>query len=179
MKIVCSGRQMSVRDNLKEMAEKKLSVLNKYFSDDVTANVTFKVRRDVEIIEVTIQMRNTLFRSEEGADTFRTALDKAVDTLERQIRRNKTRLQKRIREGAFAAPAAFPDGPDYEEEPEFSIRTKTYPVRPMSVEEAILQMNLLEHQFFVFVDDVDVKIRHGKSHRSDLRFREIRRADDD
>ena len=150
---------MSVRDNLREMAEKKLSVLNKYFSDDVTANVTFKVRRDVEIIEVTIQMRNTLFRSEEGADTFRTALDKAVDTLERQIRRNKTRLQKRIREGAFAAPAAFPDGPDYEEEPEFSIRTKTYPVRPMSVEEAILQMNLLEHQFFVFVDDVDQETR--------------------
>ena len=159
MKIVCSGRQMSVRDNLREMAEKKLSVLNKYFSDDVTANVTFKVRRDVEIIEVTIQMRNTLFRSEEGADTFRTALDKAVDTLERQIRRNKTRLQKRIREGAFAVPAAFPDGPDYEEEPEFSIRTKTYPVRPMSVEEAILQMNLLEHQFFVFVDDVDQETR--------------------
>lgn len=158
MKIVCSGRQMSVRDNLKEMAEKKLSVLNKYFSDDVTANVTFKVRRDVEIIEVTIQMRNTLFRSEEGADTFRTALDKAVDTLERQIRRNKTRLQKRIREGAFAAPA-FPEGPDYDEEPEFEIRTKTYPVRPMSVEEAILQMNLLEHQFFVFVDDVDQETR--------------------
>ena len=125
----------------------------------MTANVTFKVRRDTEIIEVTIQMGNTLFRSEEGADTFRTALDKAVDTLERQIRRNKTRLQKRIREGAFAAPAAFPEGPDYEEEPEFSIRTKTYPIRPMSVEEAILQMNLLEHQFFVFVDDVDQETR--------------------
>ena len=150
---------MSVRDNLREMAEKKLSTLNKYFSDDVTANVTFKVRRETEIIEVTIQMGNTLFRSEEGADTFRTALDKAVDTLERQIRRNKTRLQKRIREGAFAAPAAFPEGPDYEEEPEFSIRTKTYPIRPMSVEEAILQMNLLEHQFFVFIDDVDQETR--------------------
>ena len=159
MKIVCSGRQRSVRDDLRELAQKKLSALNKYFSDDVTANVTFKVRRDVEIIEVTIQMRNTLFRSEEGADTVRTALDKAVDTLERQIRRNKTRLQKRIREGAFAAPAAFPEGPDYEEEPEFSIRTKTYPIRPMSVEEAILQMNLLEHQFFVFVDDVDQETR--------------------
>ena len=83
---------MSVRDDLRELAQKKLSALNKYFSDDVTANVTFKVRRDTEIIEVTIQMGNTLFRSEEGADTFRTALDKAVDTLERQIRRNKTRL---------------------------------------------------------------------------------------
>ena len=150
---------MSVRDDLRELAQKKLLALNKYFSDDVTANVTFKVRRDTEIIEVTIQMGNTLFRSEEGADTFRTALDKAVDTLERQIRRNKTRLQKRIREGAFAAPAAFPEGPDYEEEPEFSIRTKTYPIRPMSVEEAILQMNLLEHQFFVFVDDVDQETR--------------------
>ena len=159
MKIVCSGRQMSVRDNLREMAEKKLSTLSKFFSDDVTANVTFKVRRDTEIIEVTIQMGNTLFRSEEGADTFRTALDKAVDTLERQIRRNKTRLQKRLRAGAFDEPPAFPDGPDYEEEPEFEIRTKTYPIRPMSVEEAILQMNLLEHQFFVFVDDVDRETR--------------------
>ena len=159
MKIVCSGRQMSVRDDLRELAQKKLSELNKYFSDNVTANVTFKVRRDTEIIEVTIQMGNTLFRSEEGADTFRTALDKAVDTLERQIRRNKTRLQKRLREGAFDEATAFPDGPDYEEEPEFEIRTKTYPIRPMSVEEAILQMNLLEHQFFVFIDDVDQETR--------------------
>ena len=159
MKIVCSGRQMSVRDNLREMAEKKLSVLNKFFSDDVTANVTFKTRRDTEIIEVTIQMGNTLFRSEEGADTFRTALDKAVDTLERQIRRNKTRLQKRLREGAFDNLPPIPDAPDYEEEPEFNVRTKTYPIRPMSVEEAILQMNLLEHQFFVFVDDVDHETR--------------------
>ena len=61
---------MSVRDDLRELASKKLSALNKYFSDDVTANVTFKVRRDTEIIEVTIGMGNTLFRSEEGADTF-------------------------------------------------------------------------------------------------------------
>ena len=149
MKITVTGRQMTVRDSLREMVEKKLAVLDKYFGDEVTANVTFRYRRSVEMIEITIPLGNTIFRSEEGAETFRTALDLAVDTLERQIRKNKTRLSKRLRAPAFEVPT---DDGDFEEEEEFKIRTKTYPIRPMSVEEAILQMNLLEHEFFVFVD---------------------------
>lgn len=151
MRITVTGRQMTVRDSLREMAEKKLAVLDKYFADDVTANVTFRYRKNVEMIEITIQLGNTIFRSEEGAETFRSALDLAVDTLERQIRKNKTRLAKRLRDRGFVPPSD--DGGDaIEEEEEFRIRTKTYPIRPMHAEEAILQMNLLEHQFFVFVD---------------------------
>ena len=151
MKITVTGRQMTVRDSLREMVEKKLTVLDKYFGAEVTANVTFRYRRNVEMIEITIPIGNTIFRSEEGAETFRTALDLAVDTLERQIRKNKTRLSKRLRAPAFEIPDD-PADTAVEEEQEFRIRTKTYPIRPMSVEEAILQMNLLEHEFFVFVD---------------------------
>lgn len=140
---------MTVRDSLYEMAQSKLAVLDKYFGDEVTAYVTFRYRKSVEMIEITIPLGNTIFRSEEGAETFRSALDLAVDTLERQIRKNKTRLSRRLRAPAFE----IPEGRDEaEEEGEFRIRTKTYPIRPMSVEEAILQMNLLEHAFFVFVD---------------------------
>ncbi len=149
MKITVTGRQMTVRESLHEMVEKKLAVLDKYFGEEVTAYVTFRYRRNVEMIEITIPLGNTIFRSEEGAETFRTALDLAVDTLERQIRKNKTRLSRRLRETAFAVP---PSEEEIPEEEEFKIRTKTYPIRPMSVEEAILQMNLLEHEFFVFVD---------------------------
>ena len=149
MKITVTGRQMTVRDSLREMVEKKLTVLDKYFGDEVTANVTFRYRKNVEMIEITIPLGSTIFRSEQGAETFRTALDLAIDALERQIRKNKTRLAKRLRAPAFEIP---PGDGDEEEEGEFRIRTKTYPIRPMSLEEAILQMNLLEHEFFVFVD---------------------------
>ena len=149
MKITVTGRQMTVRDSLREMVESKLAVLDKYFGDEVTAYVTFRYRKKLEMIEITIPLGNTIIRSEEGAETFRSALDLAVDTLERQIRKNKTRLSRRLRAPAFEMPAI---DDEIEEEGEFRIRTKTYPIRPMSVEEAILQMNLLEHQFFVFVD---------------------------
>ena len=152
MKLTVSARQMTLRDSLKEMVEDKLRKFDRYFDDQAEAIVTFSHRRNMEMIEITIISGGTLFRSEEGADTFRTALDSAVDTLDRQIRKNKTRLMRRIREGAFVD---LPDNDVEEEEGPFKVRTKTYPIRPMSTEEAILQMNLLGHQFFVFVNSDD------------------------
>ena len=110
MKITVTGRQMTVRDSLREMVEKKLTVLDKYFGDEVTANVTFRYRKNVEMIEITIPLGSTIFRSEQGAETFRTALDLAVDALERQIRKNKTRLAKRLRAPAFEIPLGEGDG---------------------------------------------------------------------
>ena len=85
-------------------------------------------------------------------DTFRNALDRAVNAIERQIRKNKTRLAKRLREGAFDQ-GILDTGEDIEEDVEFTIRRKSFTLKPMSVEEAIMQMNLLEHEFFVFKDD--------------------------
>ena len=150
MKITVSGKQMTVRQSLRELTEKKLAKFDRFFGEEAEAIVVYSCRHDLQYIEITVVFGGTIFRSEEGADTFQTAIDQAIDSLERQIRKNKTRLEKRLRTGAFIAP--FEDEIEEDEAP-FRIRTKTFPIKPMSVEEAILQMNLLEHQFFMFRDD--------------------------
>jgi len=143
---------MSVRPSLKELTEKKLSRFDRFFGADAEAIVSFGCQKDRQFTEITIIYNGTIFRAEEFADTFQTAIDEAMDSLERQIRKNKTRLEKRLRTGAFQ-PRPDDDAHVYEEEEgEFNIRVKSFPVKPMSVEEAILQMNLLEHQFFMFRD---------------------------
>jgi putative sigma-54 modulation protein len=152
MIITVTGRQMTVRDSLKETIEKKLHKFDKFFDDDTQAFVTCKARKGVKIIELTVTYGGTLFRSEEENDTFLTALDRAMESFERQIRKNKTRLEKKVKSGAFLPKQDEPEEDEYLEEGEFIIRTKTYPFKPMSPEEAILQMNLLEHSFFVFSD---------------------------
>ena len=141
---------MTVRESLKGMVEEKLRKLDKFFGGNAEATVTFSCKRNKECLEVTISAMNTLFRYEAEEDTFQTSLDRAVDAIERQIRKNKTRLEKRLRDESFSIPDG--DFEDIEEESEFRIRTKTFSIKPMSVEEAILQMNLLGHQFFVFED---------------------------
>lgn len=151
MKVIMTGRQMTVFETTKEMAAKKLAKFDKFFDDQAEMTVSFSRRHDMEMVEVTIRTGSLMFRGEEGDETFAIALDKVVDALERQIRKNKTRLEKRVRgEGLKIADEDFAA---LEEEPEFRIRTKSFPVKPMSVEEAILQMNLLGHSFFVFTDD--------------------------
>ncbi len=150
MKITIYGKQMSVRESLKAAVEKKLEKFNKFFGDDTEAFVTCKVRKGVKIIEITVNYGGTLFRSEEENETFLTALDRAVESLEGQIRKNKTRIEKRVKKDAFVITPE--DDDEYEEENEFEIRVKSFPFKPMSPEEAILQMNLLGHTFFAFTD---------------------------
>ncbi len=151
MKTLIVAKQITVTDDLKAIIEKKLEKFDKFFNDNASASVVLSRKREKEILELTITVGSTLFRAEEENDTFRNALDNAVDIIERQIRKNKTRLQKRLRDGYFDS-AVYDIEPDEEEETPFKIREKTFPFRPMSVEEAILQMNLLGHQFFVFVN---------------------------
>ena len=144
------GRQMTVRESLRDTIEKKLHKFDKFFDADTPAFVTCKTRKGAKIIEITVTYGGTVFRSEEENETFQTALDRAMETFERQIRKNKTRLQKRVRPEGLTAPTDAED--DYTEEADFKIRVKTFPFKPMTPEEAILQMNLLEHSFFVFTD---------------------------
>ncbi len=149
MKIDIYGKQMTVRESLKEAIEKKLSKFNRFFGEDTEAFVTCKVRKGVKIIEITVNYGGATFRSEEESETFLTALDRAVEGLERQIRKNKTRVEKMIKRG----PALIEDYDDeYVEEEEFGIRVKTFPFKPMTPEEAILQMNLIGHTFYAFTD---------------------------
>lgn len=150
MKILIFGKQMTVRESLKLQVDKKLQKFDRFFGEDTEAFVTCKTRRGVKIIEITVNYGGTTFRCEAESDTFITALDRAVEGLERQIRKNKTRLEKTVKRGAFIL--AADDDDEYVEEEEFEIRVKTFPFKPMTAEEAILQMNLLGHEFFVFVD---------------------------
>jgi putative sigma-54 modulation protein len=157
MKVTIVGRQMNVWDEMKATIETKLGKLSKYFDDACAATVTLSSEKSVKCLEITIVASGTIFRSEIRAETFRNALDRAVDNIERQIRKNKTRLSKRLRSGAFDQ-GMFETGEEIEEDPEFIIRRKSFTLKPMSVEEAIMQMNLLEHEFFVFKNDKDERI---------------------
>ena len=153
MKLIITGRQMNVFESTKEMAEKKLAKLDKFFDESAEMTVSFSHRHGLEMVEITVRTGSLVFRGEEGSDSFATSIDRAVEALERQIRKNKTRLEKQIRSDGIKI--ADEDFGDVEEEPEFRIRKKSFPVKPMSVEEAIMQMNLLGHDFFVFYDDAE------------------------
>ena len=106
MNINIIGRQVTVTDDLKELVAKKLAKFDKFFPRGADANVTFRKIRDNECMEVTISAGGTLFRAEESAAEFRTALVRCVDTIEGQIRKNKTRLEKRMKSSFAAAEAA-------------------------------------------------------------------------
>ena len=149
MKITTVGRQMSVPEDMKALVAKKLAKLDKYFYDEGDATVTFSRRHNKERLEVTISASGTLFRGEAEEATFRDALDRDISAIERQIRKHKTRLGKRIRAAAIEPDPVLDQ---VEEEKEFGIHKKVFKLKPMSVEEAIMQMNLLEHNFFVFKD---------------------------
>lgn len=151
MKMTITGRKCSPRDSFKEHAEKKLAKIERFFGSDVEAKVTVTVEKSSQSVEITVNNGGMIFRAQERAENMNEALDKCVDTLIRQIRKNKTRVEKKLRSGSFEA---FADEADIQEEFEFElVRKKTVSLKPQSVEEAILQMNLLDHQFYVFLDD--------------------------
>ena len=152
MKVTIVGRQMNVWDEMKAIIQNKLQRFDKYFNDECSATATLSCKHGQKCLEITIVASGTIFRSEVEDETFRNALDRAVYLIERQIRKNKSRLERRLKNGAFES-ATLDTGEDFEEESEFIIRRKSFSIKPMSPEEAIMQMNLLEHEFFVFKDD--------------------------
>ncbi len=155
MKFVFTDKKVNIPNYIHNYAEKKVGKLDRYFKEDATAAITFSIEKDRNQVEVTIRSSGTIFRVSESSSDMRASIDAAVASLERQFRKNKSRLEKRLRQGAFertvdeAEVASFvPEGP---EEGEYKIvRTKTFPIKPMTQEEAILQMNLLGHSFFAF-----------------------------
>jgi len=155
MKFTFTCKKIPLNDSIKEYAEKKISKLDRYFREEADAFVTFAVEKKNRcVVELTIRGANgTLFRAQEEDDEgdMRSAIDEAVTFIDRRIRKNKTRLSKNLRPDALQStmPAEF----DVNEETDFTVvRTKHFDVKPMSTEEAILQMNLLDHTFYVFRD---------------------------
>ena len=154
MNINIIGKQVTIRDDMKALAEKKLAKFDRYFPEGADAVVTVRrVEKDQLRVETTISVGGTLFRAEESSSEFKNALTRCVELIEGQIRKNKTRLEKRMKTSFAAAEAAMAvDSAPVPEEGEFEIRKKTFLMKPMTPEEAILQMNLLGHTFYVFED---------------------------
>lgn len=148
MNITVVGRKCTPRDSFKERAEKKLAKIDRFFGTEASAKVTATVEKTSQTVEITVYKDNMIFRAQAKAENMNDALDECVDLLVRQIRKNKTKLEKRFRGVALDEIIAGVEG-DVEEDYEL-VRTKTLPIKPQSVEEAILQMNLLGHKFYVF-----------------------------
>lgn len=158
MKFVFTDKKVDLPNFIHNYAEKKVGKLDRFFKEDATAAITFSVEKERNNkVEITIRSSGTIFRVSESTSDMRASIDAAVSTLERQIRKNKTRLEKRLRQGAFervvdAEVSSF--APDEPEEGEYHlVRSKKFPIKPMTRDEAILQMNLLEHSFFAFKDE--------------------------
>lgn len=165
MKFNIIGRKMTVNEKKTDYITKKIGKLDKFFKTEPEARIVIGSRKDKEYIEATIYSEGFMVRAEAEQNDIFSAIDKAVDIIERQIRKNKTKLEKRIKREAVSdnqllSGEIFSD----EEDAEFNvIKTKRFPVKPMSVQEAILQMNLLGHSFFVFknqeTDELNVVYR--------------------
>ena len=151
MKITIVERKMQISDELRDYAIKKVTKLDRYFQKDTSATITFSELKGRQTTEVTVYYNGIVFRAEETTTDMFASVDGMIRSIERQIRKNKTRLEKKLREGAFDKAAANEASmAEYVEDNYDVVRRKKFDVVPMSVEEAILQMNLLGHQFFFF-----------------------------
>ena len=147
MKIKINAKKFTVDDRTREYINKKLAKLDKFFPTDTEATVSLFGRRGEERVELTIQKNGTIFRAEVAENEYETALIKAIERIERQIRKNRTRLEKKI----HIPKETFVEADIAEVEDEIKVtKTKKFEIVPMTVEEAILQMNLLSHEFYLF-----------------------------
>lgn len=150
---------ISLTDDLKQITEAKLKKLDKYFQDEQQARVVFKKEGDKARIEVTIILdKGVVLRAEESNEDIKTAIDRVEDSLARQVRKHKTKLQKRFTDNKtirFEAVEDYnvPENKEKNLENGKIVKTKEFGIKPMNQEEAILQMELLNHDFFVFLDD--------------------------
>lgn len=146
MKITCTGRRVTLKPNFVERAETRLSKLDKFFPDEAEAKVTVNVENHRQTVEITVRSNGLTLRAEKEAERMEDALDDAADLLQRRVVKNRKRLGDRL-----TAPATWTPAPAAEPEEQYDvIREKHFAVRPCSTEEAILQMNLLGHSFFLY-----------------------------
>ncbi|NMB07169.1 MAG: ribosome-associated translation inhibitor RaiA [Tissierellia bacterium] len=159
MKLNFTGKNMDITEALKDVTNKKMGKLEKYFQKDIEGDIVFSTEKNRQIIEVTINLPGTILRAEESSDDMYAAIDKAVDVLERQIRKHKTKLQRRYNNGETIRFENIMPLEEEDDRPKV-VKIKRFDMKPMNVEEAILQMELLRHNFFVFMnadsDDLNV-----------------------
>ena len=161
MKTTIIGRKCTPKDSFRDHAEKKLKKIDKFFSDEAEAKITVTVEKPEQIVELTIKNRGMYFRAEESAADMNDAFDACVDFIIRKIRKNKTKVSKRLRDDTvidWAADFDIDDEDDAEEGEFDIIRSKSVVLKPEMPEEAILQMEMLGHRFYLFLNGENEKI---------------------
>lgn len=159
MKVTVITKNIELTPALKESVEKKISKLSRYFESGVEAKATLSVQKNRQIVEVTIPFNGVVLRGEESTDDMYKSIDLIEDKLERQIRKQKTKLSRKNSGGSLRFPSFNSDivKDDHEDEAKI-VKTKRFNVKPMSADEAILQMELLGHSFFVYEDSDTSKV---------------------
>jgi ribosome hibernation promoting factor len=151
MKVNIYGKNMQLTEALKEATIKKVERLDKFFQTDVEAKVVLSIERKNQKVEVTIPFNGRIARVEESSDDMYNSIDEAVESLEQQLRKYKTKLQDKKHSSESIKFENFESLDD--EENEFKVvKTKKFAIKPMNIEEAVLQMDLLKHNFFVFLN---------------------------
>lgn len=161
MRFVIVGRNIEVTDGLKEAVEEKLGKLDRFFAPDTEVKVTLSVEKERQKIEVTIPVKGSIIRSEQVSNDMYVSIDLVEEVIERQLRKYKTRIAAKQAAAAETFKAEFLDEADAEDENEIKIvRTKRFGMKPMYPEDACIQMELTDHDFFVFInaetDEVNV-----------------------
>lgn len=156
MKFVFTDKKVTLPNKVHAYAEKKVGKLDRYFKSDAEATVVFSVEKGRNNVELTVRSGGTIIRVAESTSDMFATIDASVASVERQIRKNKARLAKRLRQDAFTrsvdADEVSSFVPDVEEDEFKIVRTKKFPIKPMTVDEAVLQMELVGHTFFAFKD---------------------------
>ncbi|MDK2919024.1 MAG: putative sigma-54 modulation protein [Candidatus Petromonas sp.] len=159
MRVIVSGKNMEVTDALKDAVTGKLERFSKYFKDDIEAQATLSVEKHRQIVEVTIPLNGTILRAEEENDDMYSAIDRAIDKLHKQMEKHKTKLEKRYQGHETIRFEHMPVSERNKEESKI-VKTKKFAIKPMDPQEAVMQMDLLGHNFFVFTnaetDEVNV-----------------------
>ena len=160
MRTVITGRHMDISPALHERVEKKLKKLDKYFGSETEAHVFMHVEKGRHIMETTIVFDGITFRAEEASENMYKSIDSVLKKIERQIRHHRSKLERRLKTGAFGSDAEeFAENADDEELPVSElVKTKRFPVKPIDVEEAKLQMQLIGHNFYVFTNADSMKV---------------------
>lgn len=150
MKLTITAKKMQISQNFTDYAEQKInSKLGKFFGDEADAKIVLSEIKNQIILELTVKYNSMIYRAERSAADKNDALDDAIDKIIRQIRKNKTKIEKRLKDTAFKD--SFTE-PVPEQEIFEVIKHKKFTMRPMDIEEAILQMNMLDHSFFMFTN---------------------------
>ncbi len=159
MKTTITGKNFNTYQHLEDTIEKKLEKLDKYFAEDIEAKVVLSQERNKDKIEVNINAKGAQFRTEQVADDIYEGLDKAIDKLSRQMTKFKGKLQRKYQDNKSVRFEAIPS-PESNEEAEVGkvVKTKKVELRPMSAEDAVLEMEMSGHDFFVFLDEETDKV---------------------